>query len=243
MRCAWKHSIADVHANNYGNVVQDYFSLVIEPSLLALRRRSDELMAITDDEFFAKAFQIGDHLALMQKTAMAFCLGIQSLWEQQIRTYMASCTRQFFAPDVGEDLLFKAIEEEVDKIQKVGWGGDFNKSFMKARGLDFSKFQSYDSLGLLMLLGNVCRHGEGSAARTLREKHTYLWPAPQPLLEEVFGIRPVADIQLPLELLRSLVHAVVLFWRDLERHGLQTFMPNEEAEARLANHIRNWFDL
>ncbi len=237
MQNPWKHSVADVCANNYGNVVQDYLSLVVEPSLLALRRRSDELMAMSDDVFFGKAFQIGDHLALEQKAAMAFCLGIQSLWEQQIRTYMASCTRQFFTPAVGDNQIFKAVEDEIEKIQKVGWGPDFNKSFMKARGLDFLKFQSYDSLDLLMLLGNVCRHGEGSAARRLREKHKYLWPAPQPLLEEVYGIRPVADIQLPLKLLRSLVHAVVLFWRDLERHGLRTIMASDEVEARLANQI------
>jgi len=235
----WKHSIADVYANNYGNVVQDYLSLVVEPSLQALRRRSEELMAITDDALFTKAFQIADHSALEQKTAMAFCLGIQSLWEQQIRTYMVSCTRQFFNPGVPEDQAVKAIEDEIEKIQKVGWGSDFNKSFMNARGLDLSKFQSYESLGLLMLLGNVCRHGEGSAARTLREKHKDLWSAPDPLLEEFFGIRPVSDIQLPLELLRSLVHAIVLFWRELERHGLQTFMASDEVEARLANHIRD----
>jgi hypothetical protein len=90
-----------------------------------------------------------------------------------------------------------------------------------------------------MLLGNVCRHGEGSAARTLRKKHKDLWSAPDPLLKEFFGIRPVSDIHLPLELLRSLVHAIVLFWRELERHGLQTFMANDEVEARLANHIRD----
>ncbi|MBP5947600.1 MULTISPECIES: hypothetical protein [unclassified Pseudomonas] len=239
MQNPWKHSIADVYANNYGNVVQDFLSLVVEPSLHALLRRSDELMAIADDALFTKSFQIADHLALEQRTAMAFCLGIQSLWEQQIRTYMAGCTRQFFIPDVPEDQVVKAVEDEIEKIQKAGWGSDFNKLFMKARGLDLSKFQSYDSLCLLMLLGNVCRHGEGSAARTLREKHKYLWAAPDPLLEEVFGIRPVSDIQLPLELLRSFVHAIVLFWRELERHGLQTFMASDEVEARLANHIRD----
>jgi len=234
----WKHSVADVYANNYGNVMQDYFSLVVEPSLQALRRRADELMAIPDDALFTKAFLIGDHCALEQKTAMAFCLGIQSLWEQQIRTYMVGCIRQCFTPDLPDHQAAKTVEDEVEKIQKVGWGSDFNKLFMKARGLDLSKFHSYDMLSLLMLLGNVCRHGEGSAARILREKHEHLWAAPMPLLEEHFGVRPVSDIQLPIELLRSLVHAVVLFWRELERHGLLTFMASDEVETRLVNQVR-----
>lgn len=95
-----------------------------------------------------------------------------------------------------------------------------------------------DKLGLLMLSGNVCQHGEGSAARTLRETQKDLWAVPGPLLEDYFGKLPVSDIQLPVELLRSLVHAVVLFWREVERHGLKTIMASDEVEARLTNHVR-----
>jgi hypothetical protein len=35
-----------------------------------------------------------------------------------------------------------------------------------------------------------------------------------------------------------LVHAVVLFWREVERHGLKTIMASDEVEARLTNHVR-----
>ncbi len=235
----WKHSIVDVYANNYGNVVQDYLELVVQPSLIALRRRRDELIDRTDIDDFIKSLHAFDHFVLEQRTAMTFCLGIQSLWEQQIRTYVTGCVRHFFISTVPNEQAPDSIRKEIEKAEKTLWGEDFNKLFLKVRGLELPQFQSYPQLDLLMLLGNVCRHGEGKAARTLRKRNPELWPDSQPLFEEHFGVRPVTDIRLSFELLLSLVDAVVLFWRDLERHGLRTFMTVDEAEARLSNKIRD----
>lgn len=238
MQHQWKHSVNDVYANNYGNVVQDYLELVVEPSLLALRRRRDQLIDRTDIDDFIKSLHSFDHFVLEQRAAMTFCLGIQSLWEQQIRTYVTGCVRQFFTPTVPNEQAPDWIGKEIEKAEKTLWGEDFNKLFLKLRGLELPQFQSYPQLDLLMLLGNVCRHGEGKAARTLRKRNPDLWPDSQLLFEELFGVRPVTDIRLSFDLLRSLVEAVVLFWRDLERHGLRTFMTADEAEARLSNKIR-----
>ncbi|MGJ7513648.1 hypothetical protein ACSFE6_04840 [Pseudomonas baetica] len=235
MQHPWKHSVIDVYANNNGNVVQDFLSLVVEPSFQALERKREELTLHPDP--CVVAFAMMDHLGLEQKTAMAFCLGIQSLWEQQIRSYMVGCMREFFKPHMPED----QVAEKIELAERVPWGSRFSALFLEARGLELKSFPSYTQLELLMTLGNVCRHGEGDAARKLRKSHPELWPTSLPLLEEHFGNRPVSDLRLSFELLRSLVHAVVLFWRELERHGLKSFMhdqSDDEIEARLSNHIR-----
>ncbi|SEC53872.1 hypothetical protein FIV41_25795 [Pseudomonas marginalis] len=236
----WKHSVVDVYANNYGNVVQDYLELVVRPSLQALQCRRDELIARPDIDDFIKSLQALDHYVLEQGTAMAFCLGIQSLWEQQIRTYMSGCARQFVTLGVPNDQAPDTIGKAIEKAEKALWGAEFNELFLRVRGLELPQFQSYPQLDLLMLLGNVCRHGEGKAARALRKRSPELWPASSHLLEEHYGVRPVTDLMLSFELLRSLVHAVVLFWRDLERQGLFTIMDREIVEARLSNRVREY---
>ena len=238
---SWKHSIVDVYANNYGSVAQDFLELVVQPSLQALQRRRDELIASPDIDDFIKSLQALDHFVLEQRTAMAFCLGIQSLWEQQVRTYMSGCVRHFFIPDSPDDQAPDAVREAIEKAEKVLWGAEFNGFFLMVRGLELPQFQSYPQLDLLMLLGNVCRHGEGKAARTLRKRNPELWPASSPLFEEHYGVRPVTDLMLSFELLRSLVEAVVLFWQELERHGLKSFMHDQsdaQIETRLSNRIR-----
>lgn len=241
MQHPWKHSVIDVYANNYGNVMQDYLSLVVEPSLQALQRLSDELVECQEVDALIKSLQMLEHFTLEQKTAMAFCLGIQSLWEQHIRTYTISCLRQFFTSDVPEEQIAAELAKKIECAEKAPWGSRFNALFLEARGIELEGFQSYDQLSLLMALGNVCRHGEGDAAKRLRKCHPELWPDPVPLLEEHFGTRPVTDLRPSLEQLHSLVIAVVVFWRDLERHGLKSFMHDRtdaEIETLLSNRIR-----
>lgn len=241
MQHPWKHSVTDVYANNYGNIIQDYFSLVVEPSLQALQQRSAELMALPDDGLFTKPFLIVDHAALQQKTAMAFCLGIQSLWEQHLRLYVTSCLRQFFTPAVPDNQFAAEIAKKIELAEKATWGSRFNAFFLEARGLELHSFPSYAQIDLLMALGNICRHGEGDAARRLRKSHPELWPEQLPILEEHFGNRPITDLKLSIELLRSFVIAIVLFWRDLERHGLKSFMHDKsdtEINTFLSNRMR-----
>lgn len=126
----WKHSIADVYANNYGIVVQDYLELVIEPSLQTLQRRRDELIANPATDDLIKALQVHDHAALEQKAAMAFCLAIQSLWEQQIRTYVRCCVQQFSIPGV-----------TVDATETKTWGGRLLRYVQDGKRLRTPEFQ------------------------------------------------------------------------------------------------------
>ena len=234
----WKHSVADVYANNYGIVVQDYLGLVIEPSLQTLQRRRDALIENPATDDLIKALQVHDHAALEQKAAMAFCLAIQSLWEQQIRAYVRCCVQQFSIPGV-----------TVDDAETKTWGEGFYAIFKAARGLELQSFKSFNQLNLLMLLGNVCRHGEGPAANSLWKKRPDLWPesipvAPLPLpgdnpSKHTTYRPPISSIEFRPELLRSLVEAVVLFWRDLEYLGLKTFMPSEMSDASIEELLSN----
>jgi hypothetical protein len=220
----WKLSIADAYANRYGDVAQDFLTLVVEPALTALDRRTVEL-ANHPDEAIA-AFQGFDHANLIVKATMALCLGIQSLWEQQLTVYMRNCAQSL---ELGDDLL--------QRLEKATWGESMNSLFLAIRGLDLQSFDSYARLDLLQTLGNVCRHGEGRAARKLRRDHTGLWPHwadtnkyPQvPLIHRA----PVAGIRISVSLLRALVNAVVLFWLDMQRMGLETLLaeqPSLQAE-------------
>ncbi|NSX19651.1 hypothetical protein HTV13_07380 [Pseudomonas putida] len=235
----------EVYASHYGSVVQDYLSLVVEPSLQALQRRRDELA--DDPDPTVVAFQKLDHLGLEQKTTMAFCLGIQSLWEQQIRTYIVNCIRDCFVPDVEPSEVRKEVEKMAEKARKATWGKELNKLFKLGRGLEMEQLHSYVKLDLLMRLGNVCRHGEGPEATRLYEDYPDL--SPSSIMAGVFYIddmhfqmdRRVTDMQLSFELLQSLVHAVVLFWRDLEHRGLKSVMhgrTDAEIEKFLSNRIR-----
>lgn len=94
------------------------------------------------------AFHLHDHRQLITKTSMALCLGIQSLWEQQLRDYLCNC------PRAGE------------VIKKASWGFSpkaptLNELFSKIRGLPIEGFESYRRLDKLHLLGNACRHACG----------------------------------------------------------------------------------
>jgi hypothetical protein len=244
MKHPWKYSVKEVYVSHYGSVVQDYLSLVVEPSLQALQRRRYELA--DDPDPIVVEFQMLDQLGLEQKTTMAFCLGIQSLWEQQIRTYIVNCIRDCFVPDVEASEVRNEVEKMADKARKATWGKELNKLFKLGRGLELTQLDSYAQLDLLMRLGNVCRHGEGPEATRLYKDYPDLWPAS--IKAGTFYIDDmkfqldlkVTDMKLSFDLLRSLVIAVVSFWRDLERHGLKSFMHDRtdaEIETLLSNRI------
>lgn len=82
-KLTWTPMIADAYANKYGEVTADFLSLVVTPSLAALEQKGVEIAA-QEDQVLA-AFHLHDHRHLITKTSMALCLGIQSLWEQQLR--------------------------------------------------------------------------------------------------------------------------------------------------------------
>lgn len=220
----WKPTLADAYANKYGEVARDFLSLVAGPSLAALMKKEVEIAAQEDQ--MRAAFHLHDHRHLISKTSMALCLGIQSLWEQQLRDYLCNC---------GVHLNPRGTT--IDDIRLANWGtskkGSLNQLFSEIRGLKLEAFQSYQRLDKLQLLGNVCRHGEGPSAEKLRAKYPELWPKAM-LESHQFGIpvrafMPVDGVKITVDLLRSLVIAVVLFWLDMRIACTKTLIPENTA--------------
>lgn len=221
----WTPKIADAHANKYGEVAQDFLLLVVEPSLAALEHKRAEIAAQPDEAL--AAFHLYDHHELILKTRMALCLGIQSLWEQQLRDYLCNC---------GIQVRHKG--KTVDIIRNAHWGSSgklpsLNQLFSEIRGLPIEDFQSYPRLDKLQLLGNVCRHGDGPSATKLQARYPELWP--QAMVEAIqtgsslLTTLPLGAIQITVDLLRDLVNAVVLFWLDMRIACTEALIPSNPA--------------
>ncbi|ANC02556.1 hypothetical protein AB688_10655 [Pseudomonas putida] len=215
-KSTWTPMIADAYAKRYGEVAQDFLSLVVEPSLAALELRRAEIAAQPDQ--IVAAFHLYDHYHLMTKTSMALCLGIQSLWEQQLREYLGNC---------GSRVHLNSSTRS--NIKGANWGvsGRFpslNQLFVEIRGLELENFTSYKRLEKLQLLGNVCRHGEGGSAVKLRANYPELWPSC-----EADSLRSVDGMLISTFLLRDLVNAVVLFWLDMDIACTEALIPNNPA--------------
>ncbi|MBB3271883.1 hypothetical protein FHW75_003061 [Pseudomonas sp. OG7] len=222
VKSTWTPMIADAYANKYGEVAQDFLSLVVIPSLAALEQKGVEIAA-QEDQVLA-AFHLHDHRHLITKTSMALCLGIQSLWEQQLRDYLCNC------PKAG-GITWKVI-------RKASWGFSpkaptLNELFSEIRGLPIEGFESYRRLDKLQLLGNVCRHGAGDSADKLQARYPELWP--QVMVEAIqtgsslLTSLPLGAIQITVDLLRDLVNAVVLFWLDMRIACTEALIPNNAA--------------
>lgn len=207
----WTPTIADAYANSYGEVAQNFLSLVVEPSLTALKQKDAEIAAQEDQ--ILTAFRRRDHQHLIAKTSMALCLGIQSLWEQQLRDYLCKCWTQVKHPTADADDIRDAIWDSNKKDHSL------KQLFCEIRGLSLENFQSYNRLDKLQLLGNACRHGEGASAKKLRRKYPELWSRTLSECEQLGaveeGLMPVDGMLITTALLRDLVKAVVLFWLDI----------------------------
>ncbi|NMY12047.1 hypothetical protein HBO38_27085 [Pseudomonas veronii] len=212
----WKIGYADASTANYGNVVEEYLNWVVQPSLTALNARQQELAA---DENTGSAFALSEHVQLIRRVRMTFALSIQSLFEQQLRSYLIACARGFTIEGVS-----------LKKLEKDRWGDELNRSFFKVRGIELQTFDSYETLTQLQMLGNACRHGEGDSARSLHAKHGHLWPEPTlyPWADPAnVPSPPVEEILITFELLSRYVAAIVLFWMDISRHGVESLVERQ----------------
>lgn len=219
---AWKHGWADAYAYRNGDIAEEFLDLVVKPTVAALEKRHLELA--TSDNLAIAGFAASDHRDLINKTNMAFCLSIQSLWEQQIRRYLIVCVQTLGMEGVS-----------VAKLEKISWGKDFDRLFLKVRGLSLSGFSSYKLLGLLHMLGNACRHGDGPSSRELSAVHSYLWP------EWAREAASIQHLQIPPELLANFVDAIVLFWMDMDILGLESLVnkqPTVSAEIERLQALR-----
>lgn len=223
-KSTWMPMLADAYANKYGEVAQDFLSLVVEPSLAALEQKKAEIAAQPDQAL--AAFHLYDHHQLILKTRMALCLGVQSLWEQQLRSYLGNCVVR------GDDAT------TMDKIQNASWDHrrkdqSLKHLFTEIRGLELEGFESYKRLDILQLLGNACRHGPGPSSVTLIKRYPELWPEAGARSKQ-FGVpaetlMPVDGTLITDALLRDLVNAVVLFWLDMRIACTEALIPNNAA--------------
>lgn len=200
----WQGSLADVYSHRYGRVAQDFLRYVVEPSLDALRLQRHELNCIDEP---TAVFARLDLMELINKTNMAFCLSIQSLWEQQIRRYLTDCIRHL------------ELEESIEKIEKASWGDDLERLFYRIRGVQLSSFDSYATFNLLQMLANACRHGDGSSARKLWKEHSELWPKQEfyPFIDPTTISPPsIQFVLITHELLTEFVNAIEWFWDDIK---------------------------
>ncbi len=208
----WKNCMADVYNYRYGAIAQEFLALVVNPSLDALDAQVKH-WEHSDDQI--SHFMLGDLSELIYKTRMAFCLSIQSLWEQQIRTYLAGCQQE-----LGINPFPVSNRRRANSVQTVYWGDELNTVFERLRGIALPSFASFKSLDLLMLVGNVCRHGDGSSSVKLWGARPELWPTYHgPENESLRSTLtdqapPVQSMQIPREMLEDFVDKICLFWED-----------------------------
>lgn len=200
--------MTDPDVYRHVRIARDFLGLVVNPSLEALHRLRNEWVASPDP---ASAFGVQESTDLIYKTSMAFCLSIQSLWEQQIRGYLKECVQ------------CKKLNYTIDKIENATWGRNLDDHFFKIRCMQLSSFDSYPSLHLLQLLGNACRHGDGNSARRLWNDYPDLWPSQEfyPFIDPAAPTPPsIQYVHISHSLLTEFVTAIVWFWEDIEYgHG------------------------
>lgn len=218
--------MADVYSYRYGAIAKDFLALVVNPSLDAL---DSEIQKWEGSEEPVSHFMIADLIELVGKTRMAFCLSIQSLWERQIRAYLSGCHQELKI-----DLSSASKRKVHDVVHSVLWGDELNAVFECLRGISLRSFETYPTLNLLQLVGNVCRHGDGPSCRQLWKDHPELWPTYGP--DERFDTHseplqpPPADmLTISRSLLTSFVEAIDLFWDDTE------YIYNESIERKSAS--------
>lgn len=208
----WKNCMADIYNYRYGANAEEFLTLVVNPSLDALDAKVAEWQESDDP---SAEFVISDFSKLIYKTRMAFCLSIQSLWEQQIRTYLAVCQQE-----LGINPFPVSSRRGANSVQTVYWGDELNTVFERLRDIALPPFASFPSLDLLMLVGNVCRHGDGSSSAKLWAARPDFWPDYHNSVNEPLGSKitdkapPVQSMQIPRRMLEDFVEKICLFWED-----------------------------
>jgi hypothetical protein len=228
----WKNCLADVLASKHNLTIKSFLDNVVQPSIQFLEDKIAELGRSEDE---TAIFEISDMQEVLRETKLAFCLSVQSIWERQFRSYLRGCARDL---QPGRNLA--------EQVEKANWE-NLCALFQELRGIRLSEFPSYRELETLHLLGNACRHGDGTSAIQLLERAPELWPTFPPMPPE-FQTHPrslpsVAMIDIPVARINSLVDAVVNFWLDTEyiyNESIERKHPRLEARLILERAERTW---
>jgi hypothetical protein len=209
----WNNLQADIFLGQHAHAMRLYLENVVTPALDAIEARLDEMSRSNEP---ADIFGLDGMKALQRSTIEAFALSLQSLWERQLREFLKSCACEL-----------KRSVKQVEELERAKWE-TLLKRFQELRGLPLDAFDSFRELELLHLLGNACRHGDGSSARTLSRHWPELWPnlpwsdaslapRPAPLVPDGASriiSRSFSEVSLSRSLLVQLTYAVIWFWED-----------------------------
>lgn len=206
----WKRCDNDVYAMFRSRTVDAYVTNVMRPGIAALDKQIDDYAR--SDEIWAP-FAKADLEALRTETFKVFALALQSLWERQLRDYIAGCARTLkLAPSVSE----MALAPQKERVERA---------FLEARGISLHHFPSYSTLNILHLIGNICRHGNGKSVSILHRLRPDLWRTTDyhPVDLKPYPHVPTADsLRIDPELLDEFAAAIKQFWFDLETIYYQT---------------------
>lgn len=214
----WQNLRADGSFWAHGRTLEDFLTLVIEPSLAELDGRAATLRASDD---VAAAFVLSDLEVLREETLRAYALSVQATWERQLRGWLAACAAEVGAPDPAD-------------VHTANWKR-LQAIFRELRGLSMDGFAGKAALDLLQLVGNTCRHGDGASCRALKARRPDLWPDP---------FRPNANgLAVDLALLRAFVAAIAEFWTDADEiHANSLQAKHPSVVRRLAQAEVRWRD-
>ncbi|WP_155738414.1 hypothetical protein [Pseudomonas monteilii] len=225
----WKNSYADIYSYRYAPIAQEFLSLVVNPSLDALEA---QLAVHENSDDPVSAFDISDLTELINKTRMAFCLSIQSIWERQIRTYLHGCQSELKL-----NPFPVSNRRNANSVHSVLWGDELNSVFFKLRGIPLTLFASYEKLDLLQLVGNVCRHGDGDSSNRLWRLHPEFWRIHHNNGDNLADRKApsVEMMHIPRQLLSEFVDAICVFWDDMEYiYNESLSLKHHTVETKLA---------
>lgn len=228
----WTNCYADVQTSMHDKTIRAYFDDVIAPSIDTLEQRVGELKE-SDDPL--DMFIQSDTLDVLQETKLAFALSIQSIWERQLRAYLAGCAKEL-----------RPNENLKNKVEKANWDA-LQRIFRDLRGLRLDSFPSFALLDILQHLGNACRHGDGNSAIRLHQRSPNLWK-PTPPMPDGFGVTgseppSVSLLDVSLEHLRQFTESVAQFWDDttyIYNESIERKHPSLEARLALERKTRRW---
>jgi len=227
----WTNCHADRSASSHSKTIRSYFANVAAIAMKSLER---QIEALEHSREAYAAFESADQQVVLAQTKMAFALSIQSIWERQLRNYLADCAVEL-RPNDGL----------AQKVEHAHWD-TLRKLFLNLRGISIKEFPSYNELDTLQLLGNACRHGDGPSAVKLAEKCPEFW-ASLPRRRRSAAVRAatqtVGSMVIPIGRLEGLSEAVAVFWEDvgyIYDESIQKKHPSLVARPKLERKRRKW---
>ena len=229
----WKNCYADVVTSGHGTSAQAFFDDVVVPAIQTLENKI-VLLGHSDEP--GNVFAQSNTKDVLQETKKAFALSIQSIWERQFRGYLRGCAKELRPEE--SSLTTKVERGEWNKLCEL---------FFELRGIDLKAFPSFAELDTLHLLGNACRHGDGSSAIELAQRCPHFWRTYSPLpfndVSYKTAHRSVASMDIPLTHLQVFVSAIVTFWNDTKyiyEESIDRKHPSLQAQLERKRAERKW---